>query len=180
VTVRRADIHQHLWPDGLLSSLSRRTVAYYLSGEQPVPKTVMLATEGYDKRQAPNLDGGLCSCYVHRRLFLRVDSLRRRRPRSACPAGILGEKTPAIPCAIRASRAGCAARAVLCVFAPAREKSWSILPCPPPGPGIEKTRFHVKFVNFVHFARAPPGAIATATMASLHPRKPLVQRNFVK
>jgi len=32
--------------------LSRRTVAYYLSGEQPVPKTVMLATEGYDKRQA--------------------------------------------------------------------------------------------------------------------------------
>lgn len=32
--------------------LSRRTVAYYLSGEQPVPKTVMLATEGYDRRQA--------------------------------------------------------------------------------------------------------------------------------
>lgn len=32
--------------------LSRRTVAYYLSGEQPVPKTVLLATEGYDKRQA--------------------------------------------------------------------------------------------------------------------------------
>ena len=32
--------------------LSRRIVAYYLSGEQPVPKTVMLATEGYDKRQA--------------------------------------------------------------------------------------------------------------------------------
>ena len=32
--------------------LSRRTVAYYLSGDQPVPKTVMLATEGYDKRQA--------------------------------------------------------------------------------------------------------------------------------
>jgi len=32
--------------------LSRRTVAYYLSGEQPVPKTVWLATEGYDKRQA--------------------------------------------------------------------------------------------------------------------------------
>jgi transcriptional regulator with XRE-family HTH domain len=26
--------------------LSRRNVAYYLSGEQPVPKTVMLATEG--------------------------------------------------------------------------------------------------------------------------------------
>jgi len=26
---------------------------------------------------------------------------------------------------------------------------------PTPGPGIEKTRFHVKFVNFVHFARAP-------------------------
>lgn len=32
--------------------LSRRTIAYYLSGEQPVPKTVMLATEGYDRRQA--------------------------------------------------------------------------------------------------------------------------------
>ena len=32
--------------------LSRRTVAYYLSGEQPVPKTVMLATEGYDHRRA--------------------------------------------------------------------------------------------------------------------------------
>ena len=31
--------------------LSRRTIAYYLSGEQPVPKTVMLATEGYDRRQ---------------------------------------------------------------------------------------------------------------------------------
>jgi hypothetical protein len=32
--------------------LSRRTVGNYLSGEQPVPKTVMLATEGYDKRRA--------------------------------------------------------------------------------------------------------------------------------
>jgi hypothetical protein len=32
--------------------LSCRTVAYYLSGEQPVPKTVMLATEEYDKRRA--------------------------------------------------------------------------------------------------------------------------------
>lgn len=32
--------------------LSRRTIAYYLSGEQPVPKTVMLATEGYDRRAA--------------------------------------------------------------------------------------------------------------------------------
>lgn len=32
--------------------LSRRTIAYYLSGEQPVPKTVMLATEGYDRRVA--------------------------------------------------------------------------------------------------------------------------------
>lgn len=32
--------------------LSRRTVAYYLSGEQPVPKTVMLATEGFDHRRA--------------------------------------------------------------------------------------------------------------------------------
>jgi 6-methylsalicylate decarboxylase len=27
VTVRRVDIHQHLWPDALLSSLARRTVA---------------------------------------------------------------------------------------------------------------------------------------------------------
>jgi len=32
--------------------VSRRTIAYYLSGEQPIPKTVMLATEGYDHRQA--------------------------------------------------------------------------------------------------------------------------------
>ncbi|MEI9851887.1 MAG: DUF2442 domain-containing protein [Sphingomonas sp.] len=32
--------------------LSRRTIAYYRSGEQPVPKTVMLATEGYDRRHA--------------------------------------------------------------------------------------------------------------------------------
>lgn len=32
--------------------LSRRTIAYYLSGEQPVPKTVLLATEGYDRRMA--------------------------------------------------------------------------------------------------------------------------------
>ena len=32
--------------------LSRRTIAYYLSGEQPIPKTVMLATEGYDRRIA--------------------------------------------------------------------------------------------------------------------------------
>lgn len=32
--------------------LSRRTIAYYLSGEQPVPKTVMLATEGHDRRAA--------------------------------------------------------------------------------------------------------------------------------
>lgn len=32
--------------------LSRQTPACYLSGEQPVPKTVMVATEGYDKRRA--------------------------------------------------------------------------------------------------------------------------------
>jgi Protein of unknown function (DUF2442) len=32
--------------------LSRRTIAYYLAGEQPVPKTVLLATEGYDQRMA--------------------------------------------------------------------------------------------------------------------------------
>lgn len=32
--------------------LSRRTIAYYLSGEQVIPKTVMLATEGYDHRRA--------------------------------------------------------------------------------------------------------------------------------
>ncbi len=32
--------------------LSRRTIAYYLSGEQPVSKTVMLATEGYAGRLA--------------------------------------------------------------------------------------------------------------------------------
>ena len=32
--------------------LSRRTVAYYLSGEQPVPRTVMLATVGYERSAA--------------------------------------------------------------------------------------------------------------------------------
>lgn len=32
--------------------LSRRMIAYYLSGQQPVPKTVMLANEGYDHRRA--------------------------------------------------------------------------------------------------------------------------------
>ena len=32
--------------------LSRRTIAYYLSGEQPISKTVMLATIGYDERRA--------------------------------------------------------------------------------------------------------------------------------
>jgi Protein of unknown function (DUF2442) len=32
--------------------LSRRTIAYYLSGEQPVPKTVMLATVGYERMRA--------------------------------------------------------------------------------------------------------------------------------
>lgn len=32
--------------------LSRRTIAYYLSGEHPIPKTVMLATEGYARRMA--------------------------------------------------------------------------------------------------------------------------------
>jgi hypothetical protein len=32
--------------------LSRRTIAYYLSGEQPVPKTVMLATEAIAARLA--------------------------------------------------------------------------------------------------------------------------------
>jgi Protein of unknown function (DUF2442) len=32
--------------------LSRRTIAYYLSGEQPVPKTVMLATMGYERARA--------------------------------------------------------------------------------------------------------------------------------
>jgi Protein of unknown function (DUF2442)/Helix-turn-helix len=32
--------------------LSRRTIAYYLSGEQPVPKTVMLATIGHGRSRA--------------------------------------------------------------------------------------------------------------------------------
>lgn len=30
--------------------LSRRMIAYYLSGEKPIPKTVMLATEGWAAR----------------------------------------------------------------------------------------------------------------------------------
>ena len=51
----RAWMDRHgLTRDGAAEALglSRRTIGYYLSGEQPVPKTVMLATEGYDKRQA--------------------------------------------------------------------------------------------------------------------------------
>ena len=32
--------------------LSRRTIAYYLSGERPIPRTVLLATHGYDHQQA--------------------------------------------------------------------------------------------------------------------------------
>ena len=51
----RAWMERHgLTRDGAADALglSRRTIGYYLSGEQPVPKTVMLATEGYDKRQA--------------------------------------------------------------------------------------------------------------------------------
>jgi hypothetical protein len=35
--------------------LSRRTIAYYLSGEQVVQKTVMLAIEGLEARKAPEL-----------------------------------------------------------------------------------------------------------------------------
>jgi transcriptional regulator with XRE-family HTH domain len=30
--------------------LSRRMIAYYLSGEKSIPKTVMLATEGWARR----------------------------------------------------------------------------------------------------------------------------------
>lgn len=30
--------------------LSRRMIAYYLSGEKPIPKTVLLATEGWARR----------------------------------------------------------------------------------------------------------------------------------
>jgi hypothetical protein len=54
-TAFRAWMERHaLTLDGAAEALglSRRTIAYYLSGEQPVPKTVMLATEGYDRRQA--------------------------------------------------------------------------------------------------------------------------------
>jgi hypothetical protein len=49
------------WIDGHLFTLenaaaalglSRRTIAYYLSGEHVVPKTVMLACAGYDRRDA--------------------------------------------------------------------------------------------------------------------------------
>ncbi len=29
--------------------LSRRTIGYYLSGEQPIPKTVLLATKGWER-----------------------------------------------------------------------------------------------------------------------------------
>ena len=32
--------------------LSRRTIAYYLSGAQAIPRTVMLATLGFDRSDA--------------------------------------------------------------------------------------------------------------------------------
>ena len=51
----RAWIESHAFTLGRAAEalgLSRRTVAYYLSGEQPVPRTVMLATVGYDRREA--------------------------------------------------------------------------------------------------------------------------------
>jgi hypothetical protein len=51
----RAWMHRHGFTRDAAAEalgLSRRTVGYYLSGEQPVPKTVMLATEGYDNRRA--------------------------------------------------------------------------------------------------------------------------------
>ena len=43
-----------LTPDHAADALGlpHRTIALYLSGEQPVPKTVMLATEGYGRRAA--------------------------------------------------------------------------------------------------------------------------------
>ena len=46
--------HHHFTLDRAAEALglSRRTVAYYLSGEQPVPRTVMLATVGYDRQEA--------------------------------------------------------------------------------------------------------------------------------
>ncbi len=47
------DTH-HLTLDAAAAALglSRRTIAYYLSGEQPIPKTVMLATLGYEHMKA--------------------------------------------------------------------------------------------------------------------------------
>jgi Protein of unknown function (DUF2442) len=51
---RRWMERHHLTLDSASAALglSRRMVAYYLSGEQPIPKTVLLATEGYDHRRA--------------------------------------------------------------------------------------------------------------------------------
>jgi hypothetical protein len=70
VTVRRADIHQHLWPDGLLSSLARRTAPprlrrdgrgwlLELAGDAPAPfdprshdpgeRSALAATDGLQR-----------------------------------------------------------------------------------------------------------------------------------
>jgi hypothetical protein len=44
---------QDLTLDGAAAALglSRRMIAYYASGEKPIPKTVLLATEGYRARE---------------------------------------------------------------------------------------------------------------------------------
>lgn len=46
--VERHDLTQEAAAQAL--GLSRRMVAYYLSGEKVIPKTVMLATEGWERR----------------------------------------------------------------------------------------------------------------------------------
>jgi hypothetical protein len=56
----RAWMEMHdLTLDGAASALglSRRMIAYYASGEKPIPKTVLLATEGWRMRDRKRLRG---------------------------------------------------------------------------------------------------------------------------
>jgi Protein of unknown function (DUF2442) len=60
--------------DGAASALglSRRMIAYYASGEKPIPKTVLLATDGYRARELAG----------RRRVGVAEEGARFRRKRS--------------------------------------------------------------------------------------------------
>ena len=91
VTVRRVDIHQHLWPDGLLSSLARRTVPprlrrdgrdwlLELAGDAPAP----FDPREHDPATAPRWRVGRAAARPDRARRARSASSRcRRRGRGA-------------------------------------------------------------------------------------------------